>query len=92
MITQAQKHQNRAEIFIDNVIQKSKLSKNELMVHLENKKEDWQRESFELSFINLFDMTTTEYDRKNYLSALIIYAEKLLFNHKYKPFAKKRYK
>lgn len=83
MISKAQQHEIRAKIFIDNVIKKSKLSYNDLMVNLKNKKEDWETESFKLSFINLFDMTSEEYNRKNYLTALINYAERLLYKHRY---------
>ncbi len=85
MISKAQQHEIKAKNFIYGVIEKSKLSYNDLMTHLDNKKEDWKHESFKLSFINLFDISNEEYDRKNYLSALIMYAERLLFNYKYKP-------
>ena len=90
MISKAQKHEIRAKNFIDGVIEKSKLSYNALMVNLKNKKEDWESESFKLSFINLFDMTSEEYNRKNYLNALINYAERLLFKHKYNPTKKEQ--
>jgi hypothetical protein len=90
MISKAQEHEIRAKNFIDGVIEKSKLSYNDLMVNLKNKKEDWESESFKLSFINLFDMTSEEYNRKNYLNALINYAERLLFKHKYNPIKKEQ--
>jgi hypothetical protein len=90
MISKAQQHEIKAKNFIDGVIEKSKLSYNALMVNLKNKKEDWESESFKLSFINLFDMTSEEYNRKNYLNALINYAERLLFKHKYNPTKKEQ--
>lgn len=82
-MTKSQEHKINAKNFIDNTIEKSRLSYSQLMTHLNNKKEDWESESLKLSRINLFDMTSEEYDRKNYLSALIVYAERLLFKHKY---------
>ena len=82
-MTKSQEHEINAKKFIDNTIEKSRLSYSQLMTHLNNKKEDWESESLKLSRINLFDMTSEEYDRKNYLSALIVYAERLLFKHKY---------
>lgn len=90
MISKAQQHEKRAKDFIDGVIEKSKLPYNVLMVKLKNKKEDWESESFKLSFINLFDMTSEDYNRKNYLNALINYAERLLWRHKYKPTKKEQ--
>lgn len=90
MISKAQQHEIKAKDFINSVIEKSKLSYNDLMVNLQNKKEDWESESFKLSFINLFDMTSEEYNRKNYLNALINYAERLLVKHKYKAIKKEQ--
>lgn len=89
-MTKSQEHEIKAKQFIDNIIEKSRLSYCQLMIHLNNKKEDWESESFKLSFINLFDMTSEEYSRKNYLYALINYAERLLFKHKYNPIKKEQ--
>lgn len=89
-MTKSQEHEIKAKQFIDNTIEKSILSYGELMTHLNNKKEDWKSESFKLSFIDLFDMTSGEYNRKNYLSALIFYAERLLFKHKFNPIKKEQ--
>lgn len=83
MISKAQQHEIKAKNSIDGVIEKSKSSYNDLMINLKNKKEDWEIESFKLSLINLFEMTSEEYNRQNYLKALINYAERLLFKHKY---------
>ncbi len=90
MIPKAQQHEIKAKNFIYGVIEKSKLSYNDLMINLKNKKEDWESESFKLSLINLFDMTNEEYNRKNYLNALINCAERLLFKHKYNPIKKEQ--
>ncbi len=83
-MTKSREHQINATKFIDDIINKSKLSYEELMTHLDNKKEDWKSEHLKLSKINLFDMHSEEYDRKNYLHALITYSEKLIFKHKNK--------
>ena len=78
ILTKNKQHETKAIGFIDGVIKESNLSYSQLMCHLENKKDYWKNESLALYFINLFDMTSEQYDRKNYLSALILYAEKLL--------------
>lgn len=83
-MTQAKIHDLKARNFIDNVVNKSKLSYDTLMNHLENKLEDWRDQYRILSYINIFDLKDGEYDRKNYLESLMRYADKLILNHKLK--------
>lgn len=83
-MTQAKIHNLKAKNFIDNVIDKSKLSYDDLMNHLENKLEDWRDQYNRINYINIFDLKDTEYDRKNYLDSLMRYADVLLFDYKFK--------
>ena len=74
----------RAKKFIDGVISKSNMDYNKLMFQLHIKAEDWKKEYRILSRKNIFELSTEEYDRKNYLSKLIHYSNELLYNFKNK--------
>jgi len=77
-MTKAQRHRYNAKTFIADRIKKSEKSYKALMVDLKDKLENWRDERRKLSYINVFDLTDEQYERKNYLEALIIEAEILL--------------
>jgi lipopolysaccharide export LptBFGC system permease protein LptF len=69
------KHRDKSKKFIDGVFIKSKKSKSELLIDLENQIEKWKDEYRNLSYKNVFDMEEDELYRKHYLNELISYAE-----------------
>jgi DNA-binding transcriptional regulator GbsR (MarR family) len=83
-ISANRKHQIKAKSFIDNAIDKSRKPYSQLMADLDLSCDRWSNEHRKLSYINIFDLTSEQYDRKNYLSALLDYSEKLLRQHKAK--------
>lgn len=86
-MTKTQQHRKKAKEFIENTIEKSKKSFKDLMTDLEEQLEKWKDKYRELSYINVFDLNDEQYERKNYLDALIVYSE--LFLSKHKKFNKK---
>jgi hypothetical protein len=78
-----EQHRSDAKLFIEDVIKKSKKDYRSLMVDLANQVEKWKDNYRELSYINIFELTEAEYDRKNYLDALIYYSEKLLAKERF---------
>lgn len=83
-MTPYEKHNHKAKNFIDSVFKESKLLHSMLLKMLYDKTEAWSIEYSELSRINIFDLSSEQYNRKNYLSALLSYSEKVLFKNKYK--------
>lgn len=77
-MTQKELHNNKAKEFIDGVFRKSTTPYDKLLINLKNKIEGWKGEKFSLTLINLFDMNVDEYNRLNYLSALIDYSKILI--------------
>jgi hypothetical protein len=81
-MTYKNKFQIKAETFIDNVIEKSRKSYDVLMMDLESKIEDWSFEYRKLSYINVFELTDEEHERKFYLDYLISYGKRLVIQRK----------
>ncbi len=88
-MTKATEHKGKAKEYIFKCMKNSEKSYPELMVDLENQIDVWRDKLRELSYINVFELTDEQYDKKNYLEALIIYSEKLIFSNKHEQFCGK---
>ena len=75
------KFRNKAIKFIDGVISSSKYSMLILMIHLSKKIEEWRFEYRKLNRINIFDLSDSQYERKNYLEHLVNYGELVIRNN-----------
>lgn len=82
-LTNATKHRIKAENFINNVIHKSEKPYENLMNDLKLQCEKWTWEMKELNYVNIFDMSEYEYDRRNYLEALLRCADKKIWSYKF---------
>lgn len=82
-MTKFEQHRNRSKSFIDGVIQNATKDYTDLMIDLNNQSENWKKEYSKLSYTNIFELTDEQYDRKNYLNALIDYSNTLLYKHKF---------
>lgn len=83
-MTKTEQHRKKAKTFIENIIEKSRKPYKNLMCDLEQQTDKWKDQYRHLSYINVFDLSDEQYERKNYLDALIVYAEMLLSKHKIK--------
>jgi hypothetical protein len=81
-MTKAEQNKQKAKEFIENTIEKSRKDYKALMLDLEEQLEKWKDRYRELSYKNVFDLSDEQYERKNYLDALIVYSELLLSKHK----------
>ncbi len=66
-------HEFNAKNFINNVLAKSRLQKDVVINHLEEKIRSWNTEESQINAKNVFDLTDTEFERRNYLVALSDY-------------------
>jgi hypothetical protein len=81
-MTKSEQHRQKAKTYIDNIIEKSIKSYDILMMDLKEQLEKWKDQYRNLSYTNVFDLTDEQYERKNYLDALIMYSEHLLARRK----------
>lgn len=68
--------------FIDTVIRGCKKPITKIIADLEEKIVEWEFEKYQLSLVNLFDMSDEDYNKMNYLNALIEYGSRLVRRHK----------
>lgn len=64
--------------FIDTVIRGCKKPIAKIIADLEEKIVEWEFEKYHLSLVNLFDMSDEDYNKMNYLNALIEYGSRLV--------------
>lgn len=91
-MTKSEYHRKKAKTFLEDTIEKSKKSYKSLMIDLEEQVEKWRDQYRNLSYSNIFDLSDEQYERKNYLDALIEQSELLLSKHKRKELINKKEK
>lgn len=80
-MTKLQQHQAKAKAFIDGVFKREHKSRGELVKDLREQIETWRERHRALSRTNLFDLSNQEYDRMNYIDALIDYGTSVVEKH-----------